>query len=46
MKMQKSVVFVKENFENKFLKRKKYLKLEFTVIIQEKKEVLRIAYII
>ena len=36
----------KENFENKYMKDKKNLKIEITVMIQENIEVLRIAYVI
>ena len=48
MKMQKPVVFVKENFKtnSKYLKDKKYHKLKAISIMQENIEVLRIAYVI
>ena len=36
----------KENFEKKYVKDKRYLKLEIITIIQENTEVLRIAYVI
>ena len=36
----------KENFEKKYMKDKKNLKIEITVMIQENIEVLRIAYVI
>ena len=36
----------KEKFENRYIKDKKYLKLEIIVIIQGNIEVLRIAYVI
>ena len=36
----------KEKFKNRYMKDKKYLKLEIIVIIQGNMEVLRIAYVI
>ena len=42
--MQKSVIFVKKKFENKYLK--DIIKLEIIVIIQWNIEVLRMAYVI
>ena len=46
MKMQKSVVFIKKNFERNTWKMKNIVNLEITVNIQENIEVLCIAYVI
>ena len=45
MKMQKSVILVKK-IENKYLKDKKYVRLEIVVVIQDNIERLRKAYVI
>ena len=44
--MQKSVIFVKEKFKNKYLVDKNIIKLEIIVIIQGSIEMLLIAYVI
>ena len=44
--MQKSVIFVKEKFKNKYLVDKNIIKFEIIVIIQGSIEMLLIAYVI
>ena len=46
MKMQKSAILVKKNFKLNIWKIKNNVKLEIIVIIEENKELLRIAYAI
>ena len=46
MKMPKSVILAKKKFENKYLKDKKFLKLEIIVIIQGDIEMQHIIYVI
>ena len=46
LKIQKFVIFIRENFQINMLKVKNIAKLEIIVIIQENIEVLHIAYVI